>query len=149
VKFRGGVTSSTRASATSILMTAELMGAGLPAELLGELLGLEVRAANEFARSVDGWAVTGGADAGEGSDALAVEESLGRVGLEMEPAMADLREVAEVEASTAGRMVAGGGAGAAGAVSVAGTCGARTALAVVNWGTESAAYERETSGASG
>lgn len=130
-------------------MTAEFVGAGLAAELLGELLGLEVRAANELARSVDGWEEAGGADAGAASDDRAVEESLGRVGLEMEPAMADLRELAEVEASTAGRMVAGGGAGAAWAVSVAGACGARIAFAAVNWGAASATYERETSGASG
>jgi hypothetical protein len=92
-------------------MTAEFAGAELAAELLGEVLGLEVRVANEFARSVEGWAEVGGADAGEGSDDLAVEESVGRWLLEMEPAIADLREA--VEASTAGRMVAGGGANAA------------------------------------
>jgi hypothetical protein len=95
----------------------------------------------------------GGVEAAAMSDGLATKESLGREELEMEPAMADLREAGT---STVDRMVAGGdwgaGAGAFALETDMAGAGTRAGLALfvgISGGAESATYEGGTSGVSG
>jgi len=81
VRLLGGFISITRASGTSICITAELFGLGLGA-------------AYESARGVgEAAAVGGSAGIGAAFDGLVAEKLPGRAGLEIDPAIADLRAI--------------------------------------------------------
>jgi hypothetical protein len=84
VKLLGGFISITRASGTSICITAELFGLGLGA-------------AYESARGAPEAVAVGSAGIGAVFDGLLAEKLPGRAGLEIDPAIADLREIISPE----------------------------------------------------
>ena len=80
VKLLGGFISTTRASGTSICITAELFGLGLGAEY-------------ESARGAPEAAAVGSAGIAAVFDGLFAEKFPGRAGFEIDPAIADLRDI--------------------------------------------------------